>query len=135
MDKPEDRGMYRRVAVRIMGASHEPSDPVLVPEKMESLIKEFANKKMHPIESAAMFHLMFEGIHPFIDGNGRTGRLVMNFALMQNGYPPIDVKFADRKRHYDCFTSYYRDGDSSPMVLMVAEYVTARIELYSKISK
>ena len=135
MDKPEDRGTYRRVAVRIMGASHEPPDPVLVPEKMESLMKDFTNKKMHPIESAAMFHLMFEGIHPFIDGNGRTGRLVMNFTLMQNGYPPIDVKFSDRKRYYDCFTSYYRDGDSSPMVLMVAEYVAERIELYSRISK
>jgi len=135
MDKPEDRGTYRRVSVRIMGASHEPPDPVLVPEKMEALMKEFSNKKMHPIESAAMFHLLFEGIHPFIDGNGRTGRLIMNFTLMQNGYPPIDVKFADRKRYYDCFTSYYHDGDSSPMVLMVAEYVAERIELYSRISE
>ena len=130
IDKPEDRGIYRRVPVRIIGASHEPPDPVIVPEKMEELMKDITNKKMHPIESAATFHLQFEGIHPFIDGNGRTGRLIMNFTLMQNGYPPIDVKFADRKRYYDCFTSYYRDKDSSPMVLMIAEYVEERLTQY-----
>ena len=128
MDKPEDRGIYRRVPVRIMGASHEPPNPMLVPEQMETLMKEFSSIRLHPIESAALFHLRFEGIHPFIDGNGRTGRLIMNFTLIQHGYPPIDVKFADRKRYYDCFTSYYRDGNSSPMVLMVAEYVEQRLE-------
>lgn len=133
MDKPEDRGIYRRVPVRIMGATHEPTDPVLVPEQMETLVKVFSNKKLHPIESAALFHLEFEGIHPFIDGNGRTGRLIMNFTLMQNGYPPIDVKFADRRRYYDCFDNYYRDGDSSPMVIMVAEYVQERLHEYTSI--
>jgi len=133
MDKPEDRGIYRRVPVRIMGASHEPTDPVLVPEQMEALVAEFSNNKLHPIESVALFHLKFEGIHPFIDGNGRTGRLVMNFTLMQNGYPPINVKFADRKRYYDCFTSYYSDNDSSPMVTMVAGYVEERLNNYTTI--
>lgn len=135
MDKPEDRGIYRRVPVRIMRAVHEPPEPVLVPEQMEALMKEFTNKKLHPIESAALFHLKFEGIHPFIDGNGRTGRLVMNFTLMQNGYPPIDVKFTDRRRYYDCFDSYYRDGESSPMVMMVAEYVEQRLVQYQEILK
>lgn len=134
MDKPEDRGVYRRVPVRIMGAAHEPTDPVLVPEQVESLVKEFSSKKLHPIESAALFHLKFEGIHPFIDGNGRTGRLVLNLDLMQNGYPPIDVKFADRRRYYECFDSYYRDGDSSPMVMMVAEYVEERLEKHYDIT-
>lgn len=134
MDKPEDRGIYRRVPVRIMGAAHQPPDPVLVPEQMETLIKEFSNKKLHPIENAALFHLKFEGIHPFIDGNGRTGRLIINFTLIQNGYPPIDVKFADRRRYYDCFNSYYHDDDSLPMVMMVAEYVEKRLERYLEIS-
>jgi Fic family protein len=133
MDKPEDRGVYRRIAVRIMGAYHTPPEPMLVPELMEKLIAEFAKKKLHPIESAALFHLKFEGIHPFVDGNGRTGRLILNLFLMQNGYPPINVKFTDRKRYYEAFDCYYRDGDSSPMVMMVAEYVQERIEQYREI--
>ena len=82
-----------------MGAFHEPPEPLMVSELMEKLIKEFNNKKLHPIESAALFHLKFEGIHPFVDGNGRTGRLILNLFLMQKGYPSINVKFTDRKKY------------------------------------
>jgi Fic family protein len=130
MDRPEDRGIYRRIPVRIMGAFHEPPDPILVPELMEKLVAEFDNKKLHPIQNAALFHLKFEGIHPFVDGNGRTGRLILNLFLMQNGYPPVNVKFADRRRYYDCFDSFYRDGNASPMIEMVAEYVEERLRWY-----
>lgn len=83
---------------------------------MENLVKEFSEKRIHPIERVALFHLRFVGIHPFVDGNGRTGRLILNLFLMQNGYPPINVKFADRKRYYETFYSYYRDGDASAMI-------------------
>ena len=131
MDRPEDRGIYRRIPVRIMGAYHTPPDPVIVPELMEKLVKEFEVSKLHPIERAALFHLKFEGIHPFVDGNGRTGRLILNLFLMQNGYPPINVKLADRKRYYDAFDSYYRDNDASAIVKMVAEYVEERLSAYN----
>jgi len=134
MDRPEDRGVYRRIPVRIMGAFHEPIDPVLVPEEMEKLVKEFAaNKKMHPIEKAALFHLKFEGIHPFVDGNGRTGRLILNLMLMQAGYPPINVKYSDRKRYYEMFDSFYRDGDASPMISIVGMAVKEQLAIFCKI--
>ena len=124
VDRPEDRGVYRRIPVRIMGAYHVPSDPVLVPEQMENLVAEFAaNKKMHPIERAAIFHLKFEGIHPFVDGNGRTGRLILNLMLMQAGYPPINVKYSDRKRYYEMFDRYYRDNDQNPAISLVVENI------------
>ena len=126
MDRPEDKGVYRRIPVRIMGAYHEPPQPYLVAPQMEQLVAEFAKTKLHPIKAAALFHLKFEGIHPFIDGNGRTGRLILNFMLMQNGYPPINVKFADRKRYYEAFDSYYRDGDAGAMVEMIGENVEIR---------
>lgn len=135
IDMPQDRGVYRRIPVKIMGAFHEPPQPYLVPVQMEQLVAEFENTKLHPIESAALFHLKFEGIHPFIDGNGRTGRLILNFTLMQNGYPPINVKFTDRRRYYECFDMYYRDGTAEPMVGMVAEYVEERLEKYLKLLK
>ncbi|MDY5390874.1 Fic family protein [Cloacibacillus porcorum] len=130
MDRPEDRGLYRRIPVRIMGAFHEPPLPVMVPELMERLSAEFSDAKLHVIERAALFHLKFEGIHPFVDGNGRTGRLILNLMLMQGGYPPVNVKFADRRRYYEAFDSYYRDGDSWPMIEMTGEYVKERLAAY-----
>ena len=131
MDRPEDRGVYRRIPVRIMGAYHVPSDPVLVPEQMENLVAEFAgNKKLHPIERAALFHLKFEGIHPFVDGNGRTGRLILNLMLMQAGYPPINVKYLDRKRYYEVFDSFYRDNKTDTMLNLITEQLIEQLKRY-----
>lgn len=130
MDRPEDKGVYRRIPVKIMGAHHEPPQPYLVPVQMERLFSDLSKDKRHTIETAALFHLNFGGIHPFIDGNGRTGRLILNLMLMQAGYPPIDVKFVDRRKYYACFDSYYRDGEASPMVNMVGEYVKERLSQY-----
>ena len=130
MDRPEDKGMYRSIPVRIMGAFKDPPQPYLVPVQMEGLFCNLTKDKRHPIERAALFHLNFEGIHPFIDGNGRTGRLILNLMLMQCGYPPVNIKFADRKRYYDCFDSYYRESNSAPMVSMVAEYLKERLDQY-----
>lgn len=130
INKPEDKGVYRRIPVKIMGAHHEPPQPYLVPEQMEKLLTGLSRVDQHIIETAALFHLDFEGIHPFVDGNGRTGRLIINLMLMQAGYPPIDMKFTDRRKYYSCFDSYYRDKDASPMVKMIGEYVKERLSHY-----
>jgi Uncharacterized conserved protein len=133
MDRPEDKGVYRSIPVRILGAHHEPPQPYLVPVQMEQLIAKQAQEKRHPIEKAALFHLDIEGIHPFIDGNGRTGRLILNLMLMRCGYPAINVKFTDRQRYYDCFDSYYKDNTATPMVEMVSEYLKERLLQYLEI--
>lgn len=57
----------------------------------------------------------------------------MNLFLMQNGYPPINVKFTDRKRYYEAFDSYYRDNDAGAMIQMVAEYVEERLDKYAEL--
>ena len=135
MNKPEDKGVYRRVPVRIMGAFTEPVQPYMIEPKITELLAENEKRKatMNIIERVARFHLEFESIHPFIDGNGRTGRLLMNFELMQNGYPPINVKFTDRKRYYDAFDSYSRNQDAMPMTNLIAEYVAERLEQYLRV--
>ncbi|MBP1590265.1 MAG: Fic family protein [Kiritimatiellae bacterium] len=126
-DRPEDRGRYRRISVRILGATHTSPEPLVVPDQMRALLARLKTSRKHPVEKAALFHILFEAIHPFVDGNGRTGRLLLNFLLMRHGYPPINVKFADRRRYYEAFTSYHRDGDDGPMVRLVAEYLDARL--------
>ena len=85
---------------------------------------------MHPIERAALFHLKFEGIHPFVDGNGRTGRLILNLMLMQAGYPPINVKYSDRRRYYEAFDSYYRDNDKSIFIYLIGELLKEQLSIY-----
>lgn len=135
INRPQDKGVYRAIPVRIMGAYTEPVQPYLIESKMTELLA--ANKEreqtMHIIERIARFHLEFEGIHPFIDGNGRTGRLILNLDLIRNGYPPIDVKFTDRKRYYDAFDAYYRDGSAGAMVELIGEYVDKRLDDYLNI--
>ncbi len=135
MNRPEDKGVYRRIPVRIMGAYTEPVQPYLIEPKMNELLRvneERANT-MHIVERIARFHLEFEGVHPFIDGNGRTGRLIMNLDLIRNGYPPINVKFTDRKRYYDAFDAYYKENDATPMTTLIAEYIDARFDDYLKV--
>ena len=132
MNRPEDKGQYRRIPVRIMGAYTEPIQPYLIEPKMTELlaINEERKKEMTTVERIARFHLEFEGIHPFVDGNGRTGRLILNLELIRNGFPPINVKFTDRKRYYDAFDAFYRDGDAGVMIDLIAEYVDARLDEY-----
>lgn len=132
MNRPEDKGVYRRIPVRIMGAYTEPIQPYMIEPRMVELLATDNERKgvIHDVERIARFHLEFEGIHPFIDGNGRTGRLLMNLELIKCGYPPINVKFADRKRYYDAFDAFYRDGDASKMIEMLAEYVNTRLDEY-----
>ena len=133
MDKPQHRGVYRRIPVVIQGAVHEPPQPFLVPVLMEQLIQEFKEDMgdKHTIERAALFHLNFEGIHPFIDGNGRTGRLLLNLELMKAGYPPINIKYKDRRKYYESFSDYYSNSlDPSMLTDMIKGYVEEELEKY-----
>jgi Fic family protein len=131
MDRREDRGVYRRVPVTIVGAVHTPPQPYLVPAQVEQLIEKYYRMTAHPVERVSLFHLEFESIHPFIDGNGRTGRLLLNLELMKEGYPPINIKFADRRRYYDCFTSFHsNDNDPKDMISLVTQYLEEELERY-----
>lgn len=132
-DKKEDRGVYRKIPVRIMGAAHEPVQPYLILPKMEQLLIDFHSSKENIVTKLARFHIDFESIHPFIDGNGRTGRLLVNLELMKAGYPPIDIKFTDRVKYYQAFDEYHTKGNLSAMEDLFARYLNERLDLYLSI--
>ena len=134
-DKRDDRGVYRRVPVRIMGAKHEPVQPYLIEPKMEQLMVDYANNTEHIVTKLARFHIEFEGIHPFIDGNGRTGRLLVNFEFMKEGFPPIDIKFTDRIAYYNAFDEYHNKNNLSAMEKLFARYLNERLDMYLRILK
>lgn len=128
----ENRGSYRRVPVRV--GMHRPTEALNIPIEMEQLLKDYLGEnKMHLVEKVADFHLKFESIHPFIDGNGRTGRLLLNFELMRNGYPPINIKFEDRERYYKAFEDYHKTGEGTLMTELVKDRVTDELECYLNI--
>ena len=133
MDDAANRGKYREVPVVIVGASHTPPEPGLVGGQMESLLIEYEEMKrsVHIVEAIAEFHLRFEGIHPFIDGNGRTGRLVMNFELIKAGLLPVNIKFKDRRRYFECFEHYaLTEGAPYALADMIAGYEADELRRY-----
>lgn len=135
MNDADNRGIYRRIPVSILGAAHTPPEPYLVPERMERLIADYnrARREKHVIEAVSEFHLQFEGIHPFIDGNGRTGRLILNLELIKAGYLPVNIKFSDRKKYYDCFDEYETSSKPDMLIELISDYETQELKRYIKI--
>ncbi len=133
--KREDRGVYRKVPVKIMGASNDPVQPYMIQPKMEQLLLDYKKSTGHIVKRLARFHADFEGVHPFIDGNGRTGRLLVNLELMKAGYPPIDIKFTDRMEYYKAFDEYYSRNNICAMEKLFAMYINGRLDFYLDILK
>lgn len=132
---PDHAGRYRTENVAIAGASQTPPAAVLVPERMAELLRWHGDtaRGLHPIERAAEFHTRFEQIHPFIDGNGRTGRLLMNFSLMQDGYPPAVLRKEYRLDYYKALDIASTQGDYGAITRLVAEEVGRSLDTYLEV--
>jgi Fic family protein len=130
---PDWAGKYREGNVIITGSDHKPPDSSTIPILMNNLIRWVRNnqKKLHPIELAAIFHHKIVFIHPFFDGNGRTSRLIMNLILMQKGYPLVMILKNDRKRYYDSLDQADKNN-YLPFVRFVAQAVERSLNIYLK---
>ena len=102
--KDENRsGQYRNAPVTLDGSDHIPPQPYMLPKLMEDLLANYetTKKPSNTLANVAKLHADFVGIHPFIDGNGRTGRLLMNMELMKAGYPVAIIESDDRVEYYE----------------------------------
>lgn len=119
--------------MHILGAENEPVAPHFIEEEMHRMLADYQEKlaQIHPIAAIAWLHLRFESIHTFIDGNGRTGRLLLNLELLKHGYLPVDIKFADRLQYYRCFDDFHQSGGNPEMLCgLIAAYEKAELERY-----
>ncbi len=116
--------------IKLDGTIHYFCDYLQVPGEMERLIKWYhANKdKLHPVELSAVLHHKFIVIHPFTDGNGRAGRLILNTILMQTGYTPAIIKKEDRQEYYQALDEADK-GDYAHFIEMVEREVTNTMTL------
>ncbi|MGL5066501.1 MAG: Fic family protein [Sarcina sp.] len=128
----KNAGEYRKSNVLISGSLHRPVEHLLVQEKMQELIVWYdeAKDKLHPIELAAEFHFRYVYIHPFIDGNGRSARLLMNLILMRNGYPISVISNSDREEYMKALEIASTTGDLKEFVNIVANAVDRSMETY-----
>lgn len=128
----EYAGVYRDQQVFISGAKHTPPAPVLIKEQMEQLIDWYDHETidLHPITRGAMLHAIFVGIHPFIDGNGRTSRLLLNLELMKDGFPPVIIKVENRVVYYEALDKAHTQKDFDDFIQLVATAVEDSLDLY-----
>ncbi len=120
----ENSGVLRKVQVYVRGAKFMPPPALEVRKRLAELLRwYYKNKnKYHPIILASYFHTEFEEIHPFIDGNGRVGRLLLNFILVKSKFPPIDIKNSKKKEYYDALELAH-DGNIRAFVKLVVKYL------------
>ena len=117
--------------VTIKGATHIPPDYLKVPELMEKLILTYNTwSEYHPIIQAALLHGELVKIHPFVDGNGRTSRLLMNLVLMNNGYNPVIIKKESRLKYYEALDKAHITGNYTDFVKLVTKLEIEMLKKY-----
>lgn len=129
-----EAGRYRRENVFISGASTTPPDFLHLDQAMNGLISWYeASTSLHPVARIAELHTRFVEIHPFVDGNGRTGRLLMNLELMKAGYPPGVIRKEDRLDYYNALDVACVSGDYSAITELVADAIGRSVDLYKEV--
>jgi Fic family protein len=129
----ENAGQYRRVAVRISGAAVVLPNPRKVPQLMDDFMGWLTTKHhLHPVMFASEAHYRLVTIHPFVDGNGRTARLLMNLVLMMAGYPPAIIRKRDRLAYIGALEKAQLGGSKEPYEKIIARAAERSLDIYLK---
>lgn len=127
----ENAGVYRKVPVLISGSTHTPPQPFLLGKLMEDYFLFYEENKegLHPVVLSAEMHERLVTIHPFVDGNGRTTRLVMNLILLQHGFPIANIKgdVDSRLKYYNALEAS-REDNKMAFIHLIAELVKGTLE-------
>ena len=117
-------GKFRDVRVYVRGAGFTPPNPEDVEKEFKRMMLWYRSnkKKYHAVVVAAYFHHVFESVHPFRDGNGRIGRLLLNFILRKNGLPIINIKYKNREKYYKALEKGNK-GNLKPLCDLIIEYL------------
>lgn len=131
----ENAGRYRQQNVLISGATANPPDHTLLNDKMAQFIDWYNRDahKLHPVERAAKVHADFVAIHPFVDGNGRTSRLLMNLELLKAGYPPSVITVENRLAYYEALDQWMANDNTGPFIHLIADVVLDGFKPYQMI--
>lgn len=128
-------GVYRNVEVRISGAGFKPPAPNEMFRQVKNFFADLPYRTdLNPIELAAWTHAEFVKIHPFVDGNGRTSRMLMNYQLMSAGFLPVSIAKENRLEYFDALEAYAVGGDLSPFAEMVSVLEEIRLDEYLSIA-
>ena len=129
-------GIYRNVEVRITGAKHKPPMPSAMYQQIKNFYADMPYKANgNDIELAAWTHAEFVKIHPFVDGNGRTSRMIMNYQLMLSGFLPVSIAKENRLEYFEALEVYAVDGDLNPFAEMIAALEEERLDEYLGIAQ
>lgn len=126
----ENAGHYRRVAVRISGSLTILPNPLKVPDLMANFVDRLNKSIVHPVEIAAQAHYQLVTIHPFVDGNGRTARLLMNLILMMHGYPPAVIMMKDRLAYLNALEKAQTGGSHDDYMNLIIKAVDNSLDIY-----
>ena len=131
----DNAGVYRKENVRIAGAKHIPPNFYELAGEMQGLMAWYDGEgsTLHPVERAALLSSKFVNIHPFIDGNGRTSRLLLNLELMKYGYPPIVIRKESRFQYYEALDKAAMTGDYSDFIALVTAELNSELDTYLKL--
>lgn len=123
-------GRYRAIPVRIAGSTVVMPNAMKVPELMDEFISWLHNNHDHPVTIAAEAHFKLVSIHPFVDGNGRTARLLMNLLLVQTGYPPAIIPKEDHRLYINSIEKAQLGGSLSDYYSLIYESVDHSLDIY-----
>ena len=128
-------GIYRTVEVRITGAKHTPPTPNDAYNELKNFFETLGNLEYNEFELAAYTHAEFVKIHPFVDGNGRTSRTIMNYQLLKKGFLPVSIKKENKLKYYEVLDEYAVNGNLKPFTEMLYDLEMEQLDFYSRAIK